>query len=794
MIRSESRRSSDTDEEIEPSNPVQTIDSSEDSTEDGGAVKHLQQWWKFKMRGFDDDLERDWWFASTAIPLLSATIAPFANVLSICALVTYWRENIDGGDGVLLSELAGTAFPDPRWCYWLNVASLICGFVGNIFLLFNFTGRVRYIIALPGSILFFFVAAVILASITACMKIYFPPVAPLEVFTQGYWYAIISAVFYFFIGLLLMINMLGYLLGHYPQQFDLTDSQRTLILQTMLFFIWLAGGGAVFSEVEKRYSDNDQAWNYVNSVYFCDVTILTVGFGDLFPTSDIGRGLVFPYSVGGIIFLGLVISSISNFASELSEDKVIKKHVEKTRHRTVSRAISEPDEIRKIESRHDAVFTNGGRHVMISAPTNPTRLGRIGQNLGLSVYNRRDHREILERQRRRSSSSNMPHPIRRRKKMFDATMYHTKKHVILRDEKDRFDAMRSIQHQTRRFKNWYALCLSITAFTLLWVIGAIVFWQCEKEAQGMTYFQALYFCYVSLLTIGYGDLAPKSNAGRCFFVVWSLIAVPTMTILVNDLGSTIISSFKKGTFRFADFTLLPKKGVYREWLVHHPKLYSYLQRRKENKEREKRLKEGMKFPGEPGGEPTDPDEQVDAEALHPDFETLSQEVEADHEKKELDSHEALARRLAVAIRSVATDLKTCNTRKYDFEEWAEITRLIRFTTFGREEAVEEEDEQGVLEWDWLGENSPMMGGQTEPEFVLDRLCESLGRYMRRVERVKEKMGVRDKELVTSADEKVNEGLEKERRAGGYETTDNKDWVEKDAISPGTEDLQRKHTF
>merc|ERR1711881_320831 len=131
-----------------------------------------------------------------------------------------------------------------------------------------------------------------------------------------------------------------------------------------------------------------------------------------------------------------------------------------------------------------------------------------------------------------------------------------------------------------------------------------------------------------------------------------------------------------------------------------------------------RLKEGMKFPGEPGGEPTDPYEQVDAEALHPDFETLSQEVEADHEKKELDSHEALARRLAVAIRSVATDLKTCNTRKYDFEEWAEITRLIRFTTFGREEAVE-------------------------------------------------KMGVRDKELVTSADEKVNEGLEKERRAGGY---------------------------
>jgi potassium channel subfamily K len=31
----------------------------------------------------------------------------------------------------------------------------------------------------------------------------------------------------------------------------------------------------------------------------------------------------------------------------------------------------------------------------------------------------------------------------------------------------------------------------------------------------------------------------------------------------------------------------------------------------------------------------------------------------------------------------------------------------------------------------------MMSGQSEPEFVLDRLCESLGRYMRRVERARE---------------------------------------------------------
>ena len=62
----------------------------------------------------------------------------------------------------------------------------------------------------------------------------------------------------------LMVNMLGYFLGHYPQHFELSDEQRNLILQTMLFFIWLAGGAGVFAKV-------DPGWQYVDALYFCDV-------------------------------------------------------------------------------------------------------------------------------------------------------------------------------------------------------------------------------------------------------------------------------------------------------------------------------------------------------------------------------------------------------------------------------------------------------------------------------------------------------------------------------------------
>ena len=85
------------------------------------------------------------------------------------------------------------------------------------------------------------------------MNKYVPPTRPEETYTQGFWYAVIAAVLYLLAVIFLMINMLGYFLGHYPQHFNLTESQRTLILQTMMFFIWLAGGAGIFAQVESQY-------------------------------------------------------------------------------------------------------------------------------------------------------------------------------------------------------------------------------------------------------------------------------------------------------------------------------------------------------------------------------------------------------------------------------------------------------------------------------------------------------------------------------------------------------------
>lgn len=99
------------------------------------------------------------------------------------------------------------------------------------------------------------------------MNKYVPPHRPQQTYSQGYWHAVIAAVLYLLSSMALMINMLGYFLGHYPQHFELSDEQRNLILQTMMFFVWLAGGAGVFTRL-------DSGWQYVDALYFCDVSMI----------------------------------------------------------------------------------------------------------------------------------------------------------------------------------------------------------------------------------------------------------------------------------------------------------------------------------------------------------------------------------------------------------------------------------------------------------------------------------------------------------------------------------------
>ncbi|KAL0579653.1 Potassium channel [Marasmius crinis-equi] len=94
-----------------------------------------------------------------------------------------------------------------------------------------------------------------------------------------------------------------------------------------------------------------------------------------------------------------------------------------------------------------------------------------------------------------------------------------------------------------------------TRFTVAWMLF-IVFWMVGSgvfsATEGWSFGVAMYFCFISFTTIGYGDYSPKTPAGRSVFVVWALFGVATMTILISVVSEAFTSRYKNvlkaGTF------------------------------------------------------------------------------------------------------------------------------------------------------------------------------------------------------------------------------------------------------
>ena len=216
-----------------------------------------------------------------------------------------------------------------------------------------------------------------------------------------------------------------------------------------------------------------------DALSFCDVTILTVGFGDIVPPNDAGRGIVFPFSVGGIIVLGLVISSIRRFAQEIGSTKVIQRHAEHRRAKTFSHAVTNSFEAH--EKAVELHQLHKGQQPVISAPfdvhartivfdpdiekadtlKSPSSLTSTAQAVKSPLWSPVSWKSTTSTRTTRTESSQVTKQLHRLRHRTSRKL----KILILRQEKDRFEAMRAIQAGTHKFKKYLALTMSIIACT-----------------------------------------------------------------------------------------------------------------------------------------------------------------------------------------------------------------------------------------------------------------------------------------------------------------------------------------
>lgn len=512
--------------------------------------------------------------------------------------------------------------------------------------------------------------------------------------TQPFYYAIFAATLYFIIATFMVFTVYGAWKGHYSKEFKLSMSQRTLMLQTISFMIYMLGGAGVFAKVE--------GWEFVNTVYFANFTLLTVGIGNYAPMTHLGRGLLFPYAIGGIVILGLVVGSIRSLVLERGKQKLGSRMVEKKREAQLQR-----------------MFDKGKGDRL-----KPVKSKQMANDLGMSEKERREQE---------------------------------------------FHFMRKIQEQAASRQKWTALLISGGAWFFLWFIGALVFYFAEHE-QGWTYFQSLYFAYTTLLTIGYGDFKPFSNSGKAFFVFWSLLAVPTLTILISNMGDTVVKGVRDVTLWLGEFTLLPGEVGARQRI-------KYIATRTTGGRVFRGASDMDEPPGLLGGGKYQDEEKANIggpRAAGTDF--LADKMQ-DEELKEAQKAKNRGDRLGEDIheyhyllikefRNVMKHLDESPPRKYTYEEWVWFLKLMGEDegshTSHRAPPVKphnkspdkepdmqqgqtDDNEGEIRQWSWLGNRSPLIGETQEAEWVLERLSMTLEKELKRQSEVKSKGEQRKRE-------------------------------------------------
>ena len=400
-------------------------------------------------------------------------------------------------------------------------------------------------------------------------------------------------------------------------------------------------GAAVFSHIE--------GWLFVDGVYWGTVTLLTIGYGDVTPATHLGRSLIIPYAICGIVMIGLVAGSIGSLVIDRAQKKMVARVMLKQKE--------------KLQA-------------------------------GL------DEQAIKDQN-------------------------HESEHVRERAE---FHLMRRIQSRTRARQLWFFSAISAVALVLLWFVGAAIFWQTESSSTSFqsspwSYFDAIYFVFISLVTVGYGDFAVKSNVGRPIFVFWALLAVPTMTILIASMGVTVLIIVKGIIAQIDRFIVLPheargERTSFTRKAFHMGKLHA-------------KHKTGYKGEGHHGG--------LERHGEHGFRDHKTGRIMNIHDETghiphvDHDHDEAVTMRrylIAAEIRTLLDDLSVSPPKTYTFEEWARFLKLLGIKH--REMDLRAQPGQNGADgkvngevWSWLNDDGPLFGTQTETEWLLQKLSRQL---------------------------------------------------------------------
>lgn len=84
---------------------------------------------------------------------------------------------------------------------------------------------------------------------------------------------------------------------------------------------------------------------------------------------------------------------------------------------------------------------------------------------------------------------------------------------------------------------------------LFLLVGAVIFY---SQVEGWSVIDALYFSVITMATIGYGDLAPRTALGKVFTMFYALLSVGVFVAVAAKIGAILLEKEHRQVRRRAE--------------------------------------------------------------------------------------------------------------------------------------------------------------------------------------------------------------------------------------------------
>ncbi|GAA5984694.1 hypothetical protein JCM10908_003463 [Rhodotorula pacifica] len=338
----------------------------------------------------------------------------------------------------------------------------------------------------------------------------------------------------------------------------LTERQRALMVTVMFLFLYLGLGALCYF-----YLIPDL--RFVDALFFVEVTVFTVGFGDPVPVTPGAKTFTGIYASIGIVAFALTVAVARETIIETFEvtyrarrARLAQKARERKEHHL--RRLRKELELKQAQAQAQAQaqtssFDANGARTRPDTDDNAAAsrfrahvLSHQSTVLEQQVTKMRGWKRWLvsffSGRRKAESFSTAPldqttqsetdggAAFERRVSTLSLTSTNTLE-VSFRSLKQELAKEEQQEFRTK-------LGISLFFFFIFWLGGAGVFVACEK----WTYGNAVWFAFETFSTIGYGDFIPYTAAGRAFFIPWSIVGIGNMTLLFSVLSEAWSSRYK----------------------------------------------------------------------------------------------------------------------------------------------------------------------------------------------------------------------------------------------------------